>query len=290
MSKCPKCGRKLHLWNVSQFCPECNCNMRFYGFAENFYKEAKYAELTNAVVHVKIRRLKAALIGSPLNIARLVVSLLPLLSLLVPAAKITMTLPYRTSDISLSALGLYEMFTGGEFGYIGSIKDISVWSDAFTAVNNALFAYLPIAVLAVAVLLMSILCFCSIKNMQKIIAITSLAGIPAAGVSFWFISGLSAKCGSSPVLSASASFGLIVSAAAFIVVAAINFILDKKGIHPEYDEGQEERVALYRKLKKGEFDIDAAQYPLVETAATREIQEKIAKERKEIEEKREEEK
>ena len=285
MSKCPKCGHKLHLYNVSQFCPKCKCNMRFYGFAETFYKEAKYAELTNALVHVKIRRLKAALIGSPLNIVRLVVSLLPLLALLAPAANITLSLPFKTSSISLSALGLYNMFVGGEFGFLTSIKGVSAYAGGYSAVVTALFAYLPIALLAVAVLLESILCFCSIKNMQKVIAVTSFLGIPASAVAFYFINSISSKCADSPMLSGKASFGLIFAVAAFAVVGIINIILQKKGIHPDYDEGMEARVELLKKVKKGEFDIDAAEYPLVETAATREIEAKIAKERSEIKEK-----
>ena len=29
MAKCPKCGRKLHLYDVSQFCPGCGVNLNF---------------------------------------------------------------------------------------------------------------------------------------------------------------------------------------------------------------------------------------------------------------------
>ena len=53
MANCPKCGHKLRLTDLSQFCPECGVNMRFVGFEENFYREAKYAELSQANVKVK---------------------------------------------------------------------------------------------------------------------------------------------------------------------------------------------------------------------------------------------
>ena len=64
MANCPKCGHKLRLTDLSQFCPACGVNMRFVNFEENFYREAKYAELAQAQVRVKFRRFKGAFIGS----------------------------------------------------------------------------------------------------------------------------------------------------------------------------------------------------------------------------------
>ena len=79
MANCPKCGHKLKLTDLSQFCPACGVNMRFVGFEENFYREAKYAELSQANVKVKFNRFKAAFVGSKLTIVRLCFALLPVL-------------------------------------------------------------------------------------------------------------------------------------------------------------------------------------------------------------------
>ena len=94
MAHCPSCGHKLKLTDLSQFCPACGVNMRFVGFEENFYREAKYAELAQANVKAKFKRFKAAFIGSRLTIARLCVSVLPVLALLVPAGYISILLPF----------------------------------------------------------------------------------------------------------------------------------------------------------------------------------------------------
>ena len=64
MAKCPKCGRKLRILDVSQFCPGCGVNMRFYNFEENFIREAKLAELSQAGLKVKLRNLKYSFSGS----------------------------------------------------------------------------------------------------------------------------------------------------------------------------------------------------------------------------------
>ena len=69
MAVCPKCNRKLGLFDWSQNCPHCGVNMRFYNFEETFYREAKTAELSAAKVSIKIKRLKGAFIGGALPIA-----------------------------------------------------------------------------------------------------------------------------------------------------------------------------------------------------------------------------
>ena len=55
MKNCPKCSRRLRITDISQFCPGCGVNMRFYNFEENFIREAKLAELSQAGLKVKLR-------------------------------------------------------------------------------------------------------------------------------------------------------------------------------------------------------------------------------------------
>ena len=175
MANCPKCGHKLKLTDLSQFCPACGVNMRFVGFEETFYREAKYAELSQANVKVKFARFKAAFIGSKLTIVRLVASLLPTLSLLVPSGFVSILLPFYESKTDLSLMGLIGLFTGKDFGYLTGVSgDLS--GAVLGALRRGLFAYLAVAAFAVIVLLATILCFLSVKNMQKIIAGLSCAG------------------------------------------------------------------------------------------------------------------
>lgn len=278
MAKCPKCGAPLHIYNVSQFCPKCGVNMRYVNFEENFLKEAKIAELTQAVVHMKVRRLKAALIGGKLQIARLVIMILPLVSMLIPSGSYTVTLPYYSHSVQFGLLGLYGVFTNGDLAYIGDMGSSQLFGELFKALRMTIFVYVVPAVFAVIVLLASILCFISIKNMQKIIAGISCVGALTAIVSAVFLFGLSSTVSENAILSASPGFGWIVTVVAFAAVAVLNIIIDKKGIDVVYDEGVEERVAIYRKYKSGEVSIDDLPQPVVETAETRKIDEEIAKE------------
>lgn len=278
MANCPKCGRHLKVTDISQFCPGCGVNMRFYGFEENFYKEAKIAELSQAGYHVKIRNLKAAFIGSKLAIARLIVMLLPAAALLIPAGSYTFSLPLKEVTVDFGIMGFITLFTGGDLGFIGSMTGSDLVGKDFSALQTAVFAFASVAVFAVLVLLLSILCFISYKNMQKIIAVTAAIGIADSAAAMVLISSFAKKCTSGLFVSGKSGFGLIVVMLMFAVVFVVNFLLWKKGIPVEYDEGMLERVAIYKKVKSGEVKLEDLPQPVVETAETRKIDEEIAKE------------
>lgn len=281
MANCPNCGKKLKLTDLSQFCPACGVNMRFVNFEENFYREAKYAELAQAQVRVKFRRFKGAFVGSKLTIVRLCISLLPALTLLIPAGAFLLKLPFYEKKVDFGIFGLLDLFSGGDLGYVLGMTGSGFAGAAFTALRTALFSFLAVAFFAVAVLLTTLLCFLSIKNMQKIISAVAALGAAAAIVSEALILRFASVYAESPVVSGKFGFGLIVTEAAFIAVIVVNLLLNKKGVPVEYGEGMEERARLYRELKAGKIDLDSLPQPVVPTEETKKIDEEIAKEKEE---------
>lgn len=278
MAKCPKCGRKLRITDVSQFCPGCSVNMRFYNFEENFVREAKMAELSQAGLKVKLRNLKYSFSGSRLVTAKLIVMLLPVLSLLIPSGNIEISLPFVSSKAHFGILGIVNIVTGGSLNYIFEMCSSAVEGEAFSALRNALFGFVATALFAVFCLLFSLFGFISIKNMQKITTVTAGLGIIASAVTLVLIGIFNSSAASSLILSGSFGFGLFVTALMFCCVFTVNLLLWKKGIHPVYDEGVEERVRIYKEVKAGRINIDDLPQPVVETEATRRIDEEIAKE------------
>ena len=283
MAHCPKCGKKLRLTDISQFCPACGVNMRFVDFEENFYKEAKIAELSQAGMHVKIKRLKAAFVGSMLTIARLIVMILPIVALLLPNGSFTLKFPFisdANAGGAFGIMGLVSIFTNGnqELNYLLSMSGSVLSGAAFSALKIALFSYIAVAVIGVVVLLLSILCFISVKNMQKIIAAAACIGIVCCIASMVLISRFVSVSAGDPLIDAKNGFGLILCILMFAVVFVVNFLLIKKGIPVEYGEGMLERVAILKKVKAKEIDIDSLPQPVVETEETRKIDEEIRKE------------
>ena len=278
MSSCPKCGKKLSLLNVSQFCPACGVNMRFVNFEEDFYREAKIAELSQAAMGVKIKRFKASFVGSKLTIARLAVMFLPILTFLIPHGGFSILLPYKETAVSFGALGLYQLFGGGDLGYIAQMSGSGAFGGGFVALTTAIYAYAAAAVFAVLVLLLTLFCFISIKNMQKILAAVSCAGIAACAAAIVLVGRFVSAAADSALLEGRGGFGLYVSILAFAAVLAVNILLIKKPVPVDYAEGSEERAALWKRVRSGALKIDELPLPVVETEATKKIDEEIAKE------------
>ena len=153
-----------------------------------------------------------------------------------------------------------------------------LFGEAFRELRTVIFLYALPAVFAIITLFACLLCFISIKNMQKVICGAAACGAVSSIVSMVLIGRFSAAFSDSALLSASNGFGLIAAVLMFGVVIIVNALMQKKGIRVEYDEGMEERVAIYRKYKRGEVKIDDLPQPVVETEATRKIDEEIAKE------------
>jgi len=283
MAHCPKCGKKLKVTDISQFCPGCGVNMRFVNFEQDFYREAKIAELSQANMSVKIKHIKAAFVGSKLAVARLIVMLLPIAALLVPNGSFTLAMPFRSGTYGFGILGLLGLLMPDGFNlsglfYIINMSGGDVDRASFTALRNALFSYLSIAVIGVLILLVSVLCFISYKNMQKINVVLAALGIAACVVSMILISSFASVAKEGTMLTGKNGFGLIVAVLMFATVFVVNLLLSKNGIPIEYDEGMLERQAIYKKVKSGEVDIDSLPQPVVETEATRKIDEEIRKE------------
>lgn len=278
MSVCPKCNKKLRIFDISQFCPACGVNMRFYNFEENFLREAKMAELSQAGLKVKLRNLKYSFSGSKWITAKLVVMLLPVLSLLIPSGNFSVTMPFVNNNSHFGILGLVNGFTDGSIMYALGMTGSSVAGTAFAALRNALFCYVAVALCALVCLAFSLFGFLSIRNMQKVATVSAGIGIVASVVDMILIAFFVNITKDSFLLTGSFGFGLIVSVFMFGAVFFVNLMLWKNGIHPVYDEGVEERVAIYQKVKSGEIHIDDLPQPVVETEETRKIEAAIAAE------------
>lgn len=123
MASCPKCGRKLHIYDWRPECPDCHVNMVYYKSNERLLAESEAAEIAHAKSQPSIDRAKASFFGSPPAIARIVLSLLPIGSLF---------LPLLHSDSTLNALGIYNYISENDIGAIfssalsGDLKSVSL--------------------------------------------------------------------------------------------------------------------------------------------------------------------
>ena len=88
MADCPKCGKHLRMLDWRQNCPYCDVNLVYYKSNEKLLDDSEKAEIEHAHTQPKIDRAKAAYFGSPLAIARFVLTILPVVTLLIPFVKL----------------------------------------------------------------------------------------------------------------------------------------------------------------------------------------------------------
>jgi len=289
MSSCPKCGKKLRVFDWKQHCPFCGVNLRFYGFSERFTRDAKMAELSLARAHIKLRVMKSAFIGGKLAKARLALMLLPLLSMLLPAAKAQVTLPFLREAWSLSGPGLYGMVSGGALRLIASMAASAAAGEAFAALKNLIIAFAAMAIPALLVFLLTLFSFAGIKKMAAVLcAVACLGAVScAASAVLVFIFQKAAQSSPNGILAGAPSFGLLAAFAAFAAAAAVNYFIARKGLPVAFEEGDLERAEIAQKVKRGEISIDDLPQPIVETAETRAIEEEIRKVRQQFEQREE---
>ncbi len=286
MAHCPNCKKRLNVWNVSQICPHCGVNMRFFDYDKRFYHDAKESELSMARVHVFVRTLKASFIGVKISIVRLVLVFLPIAALLLPAAKGSVDFPFFHADIDLSALGLAGAFTGGAMNYLMPTMNAAVNGAAVTAFVFAAVGLAVALLCAVLQLFTTVLSFLNIKRAAAVNCVFSALALAGIVVSVIFASKAGKAAGfEGCMISCSLSFGWAVQLAAFAAFFVINFLIARNGIPIVLDEGMAERVEIAKKVRRGELKLDELPQPIVETEATRKIEEEIEKAKAEYREK-----
>lgn len=280
MAVCPKCGYKLKLIDVSQNCPECGTNLMFYGFAERFYREAKYAEMDLASFRVWLAKTKAAYIGGKLQIARFVAVLLPIAALLIPFGDIKISLPLFEKDVQINGLGAFGVLTDGTLGAMLNFKHSELFGASVKAASLALALFAVTALLAVAILLAQLLCFAGLKRVTVSLAAMSATGI-LTSVATLFLTQNIPDTGS--LMTTSVNFlGPLCCITAFAIVFTLNVLLLKKGINVKYREGDIYRANMYKRYKRHEITLDELPLPIYETEAERAERERKIEETKEL--------
>lgn len=116
MATCPKCGKKLHLYNWRPECPACGANMVYYESNERLLAESEKTEIEHAKFQPKVDRAKAAFFGSPWAIARIVLTVLPLPGLLLPLCSMI----NQEFVQSVNAVNIYQYLSDTGFGAVFS--------------------------------------------------------------------------------------------------------------------------------------------------------------------------
>lgn len=256
-SYCQKCGYKLSMIDIKPECPVCGINLVYYGMEDLLKQEADKAEFEHATFQPRFDRLKAATVGSPLAIVRLVFGLLPLLATLVPMGKVAITLPYFSENVTINLVSVIQkVFLNLDFDFLLAMAGSSSVSTGYICYMVAIVC-LVLVILLTVINLFNLVIACGKRGIRRNITVASLGlvftVVGSVCLSVW-ASTLSA--GFSSIISASvAPWGSICIALAFMLQIVINVVHKKKNIPVKYKDLSEFLVAFDDRQKKDETEV-----------------------------------
>lgn len=264
-SYCQKCGYKLSMIDIKPECPVCGINLVYYGMEESLKKEADKAEFEHAVLQPRFDRLKAATIGSPTAIIRLIFGFLPLLATLIPMAKVSVTLPFFAEDITVNIVSVVtKVFMNLDFDHMLAMTGSSMVGTGYICYLIALVSLVMI-VLMTLLNLVNLIISCGKRGIRRNITVASI------GIAFTVIGAVSLFVWCNTLSTAvpeifSGSvviWGILAVAAGFAAQIIINVIYKKKGIKVKYKDLSEflipydERQKLREEKEKAKAEAKA---------------------------------
>lgn len=238
MANCPKCNAKLKLTDWRPECPHCGVNMVYYGMEDRLLAEAEKAEAEHARFQKRIDRMKASLVGGPLQIARIVFAFLPIAGLFLPLAKLTLgEAPYLAAKtVNANILTIVDLLSNSDLGALLGTFSSGVFG------RPMLFFALSIVLLALSVVLglfgfFRLLCSAKKKSCIKniVVSCVQLLLIVVGSVLFGrFSSGIAAVFPA--YISASLGIGVIVFALLHLPSIIANVLFTIKPMEVKYKE------------------------------------------------------
>lgn len=235
MAKCPKCGRRLTLFDWRPNCPGCGINLVYYGMEERLMDEADAAEAEHAKTQKHIDRLKASFIGSKLTIVRIILSILPIAALMLPLCSVTYSGPFiEQTTTSVNAISIYNLVSSLDFDALFTMIGSKLLGTSFIGYAGALVCLLLSLVLIIVSLLMLTMA-CGPKGNPRNITLNVITIALAIGsVVFFSIFAKNISVIFPEFISASLGFGIFVYIAAIAALLAINIIIAVKGVNIKY--------------------------------------------------------
>ena len=261
--------------------------MVYYGMEERLLLDADKAEAEHAKFQPKMDRLKASFVGSPLAIARIVCSVLPVAGLFLPLAKFAFKAPYAAFDGSVNFISIINLLSGRmDFDALIAMLQSKLFGLPF-----GLYAASIICVLlsAVGVLLHLILqtLACSPKGKQRNFALDILNLLLIAGsvVCFSVFSGKIMGLFPGVVTHSSVGFGAFVYLGLLAVAFGVDILCVVKGVPFKYKECFVGNIPAdeYFKLVENGATLDEIRVVMAQHTKAKQEAEKAEKEKAEKE-------
>ena len=237
MAKCPKCGRKLTLFDWRPNCPGCGVNLVYYGMEERLLQEADAAEAEHARLQKKIDRLKASFVGSKLTVLRIILSVIPIAALLLPICTVTYSGPFiEQTTTNVNAIEIYNLVSSLDFGALITMLGSGVLGTSFIGYAGALVCLLLSLVFVILSLLLLMLA-CSPKGNPRNITMNCITIVLAAASAVFFtVFSTNINAVFPEFISGKLGIGIFVYIALLAALLILNIVIAKKGVDVKYKQ------------------------------------------------------
>lgn len=238
-SSCPNCGKKLHWYDVKAECSNCGISIPNFNWEERLEADNELAERKFASFYRGLNRLAYSIWGTKLRIARIVLSVLPVIGFILPWATLKSDAESVGLDLfgmtcSKSLIDLFGDFFGNTNLYITNMGYEGFSGTLSFTMYAVLCMVLSLLFVIIAFFLILILAKHSKTKAITVFECLSVASAVASAVCFTLgVKGAPAELGinfgSFPVYNATGgvAWGFYVALALLLVAVGINAAVAK---------------------------------------------------------------
>lgn len=241
MAKCPKCGVKLHIWNIKAECPKCGVNIANYDWENRLEQDSIAAEAAFAKLNETMKKFKYSFVGTKLRIARIPISVLPLFSFLLPLGTLAVSIPFVEEKFTLNAITIVLNILNFDIMGIFKAPGSEIIGDtALMFMLSLLFVVL--SVLSLLVSLVFLLLNFKKFNSKGLFMTNLIASIMMLASAFCFnnFSSMMEASTLADTINCGPSWGVFVSAALFLASSITNLIVSLQPVNIPADEEKSE--------------------------------------------------
>lgn len=262
--KCPNCGTEIKRFDLAPNCKKCGVHIMYFTQEEDLRRDAKKTELEFTSARILLAKIKAAYIKGKIPVMRIIFSLLSVATLLIPHYNISLSFPWWEYEISIGALGVYNIVSDSFWQLFDALAGLGVGKALFTVLLCSLGFLVAAALSAVVIAGALFLAFVNNKVTAKIMAGASVfaAVFQLTGTALSFVA--SNLSGALEFVTVKPLFGGIVSAVIFMVLFTLNLLLVLHEPEIPIKDADRRRLEIKKKLKSGEITLDELPLPIVE--------------------------
>ena len=278
MANCPKCGHKLSILNVGQYCPECGVNIMFANFEPQFQKDRRIAEMSLAHFRINVEKFKSFFVSGLPQKLKILAALLPLAAVVIPFGSLGVNTPVYSDSVSFNAIDLvYSAFVDGDlYSRVSSLAGTEPFGGVASLASRLMLCFLAAAAFAALILVDELICFIGNKKTSTAMAVFGVGGIASLCASAVTAYQLKSACaGYSDVFTCRVNPLFIAGILLFAFTVFVAVWNLKKPPVRNYQPEDVLRDEYRRKYKAGKIALLDIPAPIAETDSERAEKEKL---------------